>query len=93
MLRIRRSNKAPRQDQDESFSWFFKLGLWGLQLMDRKAKNRALRADGTRGGEGGRFQPGGCCRNGLWRRADVGSGRGVSLWISIQLVMLVKMLG
>ena len=31
--------------------------------MDRKAKNGPLRADGTGGGEGGRFQRGGCCGN------------------------------
>ena len=45
------------------FIWCFKLGLWGLQLVDRKAKNGPLRADGTGGGEGGRFQRGGCCGN------------------------------
>lgn len=35
------------------FIWFFKLGLWGLQLVDREAKKGPLRADGA-GGVGGR---------------------------------------
>lgn len=37
------------------FIWFFKLGLWGFQLVDRKAKKGPLRADGAGGvgsGEG-----------------------------------------
>lgn len=37
------------------FIWLFKLGLWGSQLVDRKAKKGPLRADGVEGGEVGRF--------------------------------------
>ena len=35
--------------------WFFKLGLWGSQLVDKKAKKGPLRVDEAEGGEGGRF--------------------------------------
>ena len=58
------------------FIWFFKLGLWGLQLVDRKAKNGPLRAEGTAGGEVGKVPARKLLwKLGLWRRADVGSGR------------------
>lgn len=59
VLRVRRSSRAPGQDQDESFICFylvFQAWIWGSQLVDGEAKKGPLRADGAEGGEGGRFQ-------------------------------------
>lgn len=56
VLRIRRSNRAQRQDPgwvlSFVFIWLFKLGLWGSQLVDRKAKKGLRELMGLRRGGG-----------------------------------------
>ena len=86
VLRIRRSNRAQRQDQDESFiclylvfqAWFVGVAAGGQE--SQEGTTESWWGWGRGGGKvlARRL----LWKLGLWRRAGMGSVRGVSLWIS-----------